>query len=196
MIRRVSLSALSLVFAACMATPALAHPGHAGHDLGAGFWHPITGLDHLLAMIAVGLLAAQLGGRALWAVPSAFVGAMALGGIAGSLGAPLPGVEMMILASVLVLGGLVAAARSLPLVAACSVAAAFAFFHGHAHAVEMAANGSFGLYGAGFLMATALLHAAGVFAGLLLVRDAQSRALRLAGGAISAASLLLLAGVI
>jgi urease accessory protein len=137
------------------------HPADA-----AGFVHPFTGLDHLLAMLAVGLWAAQLGGRWTWAVPLAFVGSMALGGALGFTGLELPLVEPMIAASVLVLG-LVVALRVRLRWSALALVGAFAVFHGIAHAAEMPREVSRLVYACGFVLATALLHAAGVALGML-----------------------------
>jgi urease accessory protein len=137
------------------------HPADA-----AGFVHPFTGLDHLLAMIAVGLWAAQLGGRWTWAVPLAFVGSMALGGALGFGGVKLPFAEPMIAASVLVLGLLVALRVQLR-VSGLVLVGVFALFHGIAHAAEMPPEVSRIVYAGGFVLATALLHAAGVGLGLL-----------------------------
>ena len=137
------------------------HPADA-----AGFVHPFTGLDHLLAMLAVGLWAAQLGGRWTWAVPLAFVGSMALGGALGFAGVTLPFAEPMIAASVLVLGLLVAMRVQLRW-SALALVGVFAVFHGIAHAIEMPPEGLRIVYVGGFVLATALLHAAGVGLGLL-----------------------------
>jgi urease accessory protein len=137
------------------------HPADA-----AGFVHPFTGLDHLLAMLAVGLWAAQLGGRWVWAVPLAFVGSMALGGALGFGGVKLPFVEPMIAASVLVFGLLVALRVQLR-VSGLALAGVFALFHGIAHAAEIPWEVSRIVYSAGFVSATALLHAVGVGLGML-----------------------------
>jgi urease accessory protein len=144
--------------------PSLAHV-HAGarHTGGLlhGFAHPFGGLDHLCAMLAVGLWAAQRGGRAAWLVPLTFVGVMALGGFLGVAGVSLPLVEAGIVGSLLVFGVLIAAAVRLPLAASTVLVGAFALFHGHAHGAEMPANTSGLAYGLGFVLATALLHAFG-----------------------------------
>lgn len=163
--------------------PAIAwgHPADA-----AGFVHPFTGLDHLLAMLAVGLWAAQLGGRWTWAVPAAFVGSMALGGTLGFAGVSLPFAEPMIAASVLVLG-LAIAMRVRFRWPALALVGVFAVFHGVAHGAEMPAEASRLLYAAGFVLSTALLHAAGVGLGAL------PRA-RWAGVPVALAGLWLLAG--
>jgi urease accessory protein len=118
---------------------ALAHSGPAGHSHGFadGFMHPLGGLDHLLAMIAVGMLAAHLGGRALWQVPASFVALMAAGGAIGFAEIRLPYVELLIAASVVVLGALVAFRANVPLIAAMAIAGFFAIFHGHAHGAEL-----------------------------------------------------------
>jgi urease accessory protein len=136
------------------------HPADA-----AGFVHPFTGLDHLLAMLAVGLWAAQLGGRWTWAVPLAFVGSMLLGGALGFAGVTLPYVEPMIAASVLVLGLLVSLKVRLRW-SGVALVGVFALFHGIAHATEMPPEMSRIVYAGGFVLATALLHAAGVGLGL------------------------------
>jgi urease accessory protein len=161
-----------------------------------GFVHPIFGWDHLLAMVAVGLWAAQRGGRAVWLLPAAFVGTMALGGVLGSIGLALPGVEAGILASVLVLGALIAMAARFPLGIAVAVVALSALFHGHAHGAEMPQAVSGLSYGLGFCAATALLHTAGVMIPLSLRRlvgERQVQWIRLAGAGICAAGVILLA---
>jgi urease accessory protein len=156
------------VAALLLTLPALAHahPGHDGDheltwDFNGGFLHPLTGWDHLLAMIAVGVWAAQLGGRARWLVPSAFVVAMSLGAALAQNGLALPAVEHGIAASLLVLGLLIASAVRLPVAAGVALTALFALFHGSAHGVEMSANSSAASYTVGFAVATALLHSAG-----------------------------------
>lgn len=172
---------------------AWAHPGHGG-GFRDGWQHPLTGIDHLLAMIAVGLLAVRVGGRGVWLIPLAFLGAMTVGGVAAQAGLTVPGVEMGIVASVLVLGGMVVAAGTAPAWIAAGVVAAFAFFHGHAHGTEMAAGGSLVSYAMGFLLATALLHLAGILGASGLARLRQDRLARLAGGAIAACGALMMFG--
>ncbi|MDO9337159.1 MAG: HupE/UreJ family protein [Caulobacteraceae bacterium] len=164
------------------ATPVLAHPGHDGASLAAGLEHPLTGLDHLLAMVAVGVLAAMRGGPSQWAWPAAFLAAM-LGGIALGQLAPGAALEPMILTSVIVLGGLLAASVRVPAVLGLLLMTAFGLAHGYAHGVEGPAGG----YGfpAGVLLTTAGLHAAGLLAGLSLkTRPAVARLLG-AGAALS-----------
>jgi len=159
-----------------------------------GFAHPWGGWDHLLAMLAVGLWASQLGGRALWSVPCAFVGVMALGGLLGMAQLALPGIELGILASVLVLGVLVAAAARLPLAVSASIVGIFALFHGLAHGLEMPAGSSGAGYALGFVLATLLVHALGLALGLGFQRLAQPGLVRLAGAACACWGLVLALG--
>lgn len=164
-----------------------------------GFLHPLGGLDHLLAMVGVGLFASFLGGRALWLVPASFVVMMAVGGALGFAGIGLPFVELGIALSVVVIGGALALGLSLPLVAAMALAGLFAVFHGHAHGAEMPAAASGLAYGLGFLAATALLHGAGVALGLALDRFAGTASRRLAragGAAVGLAGIAILAGAL
>lgn len=172
------------VFVAALlaATPALAHPGHEAMGFGAGFAHPLGGWDHLAAMIAVGALAGLLGGSFRWWLPGGFLAGMVLGGALGMAQVPLPMVEAGILASVVVLGVLVAAWMRLPLGVALPLLLVFGLLHGHAHGTEMTAGDGVG-FALGFVLATALLHGAG----LLLARDAPRAALplRLAGAAVA-----------
>lgn len=179
--------------AALVASPALAHVGPGAHDsFAAGFGHPFLGLDHMLAMVAVGLWAAMLGGRALILVPAAFVGVMVLGFIAGAAGVPLPFVEPAILASVVVLGLLVALALPMSALAGGALVGFFALFHGHAHGTEVGTAG-FHAYGAGFVAATVLLHVIGIVSGIALGRFGPVL-LRVAGGATALGGLMLMAG--
>lgn len=146
-----------------------AHTGIGGTSgFAHGFVHPLTGLDHILAMVMVGILAWQLGGRALWLVPATFVVVMALGGAAGAAGIGLPLVEIGIALSVVVLGAMVALGIQPPVAGAMAIAGVFAIFHGHAHGAEMPADvGGLG-YAMGFMLATAVLHAAGIAAGFVV----------------------------
>jgi urease accessory protein len=148
---------------------AFAHPGHGeAGSLLAGFLHPLSGLDHLLAMTAVGLFAAHLGGRALWAVPATFVAVMALGGVSGAAGISLPFVEIAIALSVVIFGLMIFSGMAPPVLAAMALVGIFAIFHGHAHGTEMPVDGSGMLYGMGFMVATALLHGFGITLGLAI----------------------------
>jgi urease accessory protein len=171
----------------------LAHPGHST-GFGAGLAHPPAGLDHICAMLAVGLWAAQLGGRALWILPLAFMLSMAGGGLLANAGFQLPLVESGIAASLCILGLLVAFAARLPVALGALVAAVFAVFHGFAHGAEMPAEASSVLYALGFTLSTALLHAAGIGTGKLLNRAAASGLVRAGGAAIALAGLSALAG--
>ena len=156
-------------------TAALAHPGLAdAHGFAQGFAHPLGGLDHLLAMVAVGIFAWQLGGRALWLVPGAFLLAMAAGGALAMEGVALPLVEFGIAASVVVLGAIVALGVRAPLAVAMALVGLFAVFHGSAHATEMPLGVAGVAYGAGFLLATALLHAAGIALGVAIGRIGEA----------------------
>lgn len=181
------------------AGPAFAHVGVGPADtFSHGFLHPLGGMDHILAMVAVGLFAANLGGAALWLVPSAFVGAMIFGGALGYYGWPLPMVEEGIGLSVVVMGLAIAFGVKLPTIAAMALVGLFAVFHGHAHGTEGVGLGiSFLPYAAGFVLATALLHVAGIISGLGLDRlgNTPSMILKGAAGALGAmAGVSLLAG--
>lgn len=164
-----------------------AHTGDgAHHGFVHGFFHPLGGLDHLLAMIAIGLLAAHLGGRALWLVPASFVALMAAGGVIGFSGFKLPYFEVAIALSVVVLGLLVALRANLPLAAAAAIAGGFAVFHGYAHGAELPAGGSALPYAAGFLCVTALLHLAGIALGIGFAKlFASQRVVQAGGGAMA-----------
>jgi urease accessory protein len=192
-------SLLIAVAACAAASPALAHTGH-DHTMlegfGAGFAHPFGGVDHLLAMIAVGVWAAQQGGRAVWLVPLAFVATMTVGGALGFAGIGIGGAESVIVASVLVLGAVVAAAVKPPLWIAMPLVGAFALFHGLAHGAELPEAADKVGYAAGFVAATALLHAAGIALAFALRPGTPSLALRAAGVAQIGAGVLLAAGVI
>jgi urease accessory protein len=176
-----------LLIASLLVLPALAH-AHVGaapaHGFFHGLQHPLFGLDHLLAMAAVGLWAAQLGGRAVWAVPASFLGVMTLGGLAGMSGWNLPLVETGILLSVLLLGILITFSVRVPVWAGAALVGMFALFHGHAHGAEMPADVSGWLYAAGFLAATAVLQAAGLGTGIALKNFRWAPALRIAGAVV------------
>jgi urease accessory protein len=180
---------------------AFAHPGLPGHTHGFvdGVMHPLTGLDHLLAMVAVGLFAAQLGGRALWAVPASFVTMMATAGFAGMNGIALPLTETGIALSVIALGGVIALRASMPLAAAMAMVGFFAIFHGYAHGIETPDNASGLLFGLGFVAATALLHGIGMAIGLTIgrIQGAYGRNLvRVAGSAAAVIGVAMLAGAV
>jgi urease accessory protein len=181
-----------LKFAAVLALTGLApmlagaHPFHGvANGFAGGFTHPLSGLDHILAMVAVGLWAAQLGGRSRWMVPAAFVSLMVAGGALGMAGIQVPAVESGIAASVLVLGLLIAGAVRLPMFAGMALVGLFAIFHGHAHGTEIPAAASSFTYAVGFVLATIALHAAGIGLGLLAQKRMAVPALRFAGAAIA-----------
>jgi urease accessory protein len=175
-------------------------PYAAAHTFGAhgagfvsGVAHPLTGLDHMLAMIAVGLWAAQLGGRAYWSVPLAFVGMMVLGAVMSTAGLPLPAVESGIAASVLILGLLIAFSARMPVTLGMVLVGVFALFHGHAHGTELPQAASAASYGLGMLLATVGLHATGLGAGILFQRAAVL--LRIGGAMIAAAGAMMWVGM-
>ncbi len=165
-------------------TLAQAHPGHIEGVGGwvAGFSHPLNGWDHILAMVAVGLWAAQLGGTAVWTMPFAFVAVMAGSAAIGTIGGPLPWVEQGIILSDLILGGLVLAATRLPIRMGLLIVGILASFHGYAHGAEMPQMTSAFSYGTGFVASTALLHGIGLGLAFLLKNPMM---VRWAGGAIA-----------
>lgn len=180
--------------AVALALPTLAH-AHSGHalvyDCASGIAHPLYGWDHLLAMIAVGMLAFQHGGRARWLLPAAFITVLSCAAVFGARGIALPGVETMIATSVLVFGLLIATAARLPLVASTVLVGLFAIAHGIAHGAEIPANSAAIAYGAGFVISTAALHALGLLvAHVATLRSAQLP--RLAGAMCAAAGAVLL----
>lgn len=160
----------------CIAGPAFAHPGHDGAGFTGGLVHPLTGLDHLLAMIAIGLAAGQRGGRALWAWPLTFIAAAGIGFGVARFGIAAPIVEPTVLASVFLLGLLVASAAPVGLGAGAAIIAVFGFAHGQAHA-GAAGGAAIPAFAAGFLLTSAVLH----LAGLGLSRFAGKWWVRLAG---------------
>ncbi|HVU16732.1 MAG TPA: HupE/UreJ family protein [Candidatus Didemnitutus sp.] len=184
--------------AAAFLIPALAwaHPGHPGHevewDFQAGAVHPLSGLDHVLAMVAIGLWAAQLGGRARWLVPSAFVAMMVAGGVLGRFGGEVPALEQAIAASAVILGLLIALAIRPPVILGMVVAGTFALFHGYAHGAEMPENSSATMYVLGFVAATITLHLVGLGLGLAASR-LPSAVSKVAGWAVAACGIYLFA---
>lgn len=188
--------ALSLFAFILLAGPALAHSGNPGFVGGfvSGFTHPFYGWDHVLAMVAVGLWGAFLGYPAIWMLPVAFPLIMALGGVLGIAGVPLPGVETGIAASSVVLGVLIALAQRSPIWIAVVVVGAFGIFHGHAHGTELPSANNPLTYSMGFVLATGLLHLLGIGFGLLAGLPGGVAALRTAGCAIALAGLSILFG--
>src|SRR5690606_2214006 len=194
---RASLRSLgaAAVLLAVVPSVASAHPAGGPDGFLHGVEHPLSGWDHLLAMFAVGLWAAQRGGRAVWALPLTFVTVMVAAGAIAMSGIGLPGVEAGILASVFVLGLLITLAARVPATAALALIASFAVFHGAAHGSEMPAGVGGLTYAAGFAMATAGLHLAGAFLGIALQRGLRERQqvwMRVAGASVCAAGLAFL----
>jgi urease accessory protein len=164
-----------------------------------GFGHPISGLDHILAMLLVGVFAWQLGGRALWLVPMTFVSVMAVGGTLGIAGIEVPFVETGIAFSVVVLGAIVAFDVKAPTATAIGVVGLVAIFQGHAHGAEIPADAAGVAYAAGFMIATALLNLSGISAGFLMGKAEEHRGsavVRLAGGLATLAGVALLVGTL
>jgi urease accessory protein len=161
-----------------------------------GFKHPLTGLDHMVAMLAVGLWGAFLGSRAMWTLPVVFPVVMALGGAAGVLGVPLPAVETGIALSGVMLGLLVAFATKPPLWAAAIVVGFFGIFHGHAHGTELPNSANALAYSIGFVVSTGLLHLCGIAFGLLARWPWGRVAVRAGGGVIAGVGFAFLFGLL
>ena len=163
-----------------------AHVGLHGDGFTSGFAHPIFGFDHFLAMLSVGLLSVQLGGRAIWTVPATFVLFVLVGGILGMHDVPLFTVEAGIASSVLILGLAILADRQIPVMLAMAGVAVFGLFHGHAHGTEMPGFVHPAAYASGFVLGTALIHLLGVGLGLFATRNQiGSVSLRVAGALIA-----------
>jgi len=183
---------------ACLLWPALAlaHVGQGDVPGGflAGVAHPVFGPDHVVAMVAVGILGAQLGAPAIWVLPVTFPIVMAFGGVLGGLGVPIPGIETGIALSAIVLGGMIAIARRPPLWVAAIVVGVFAIFHGHAHGAELPESANAISYSVGFVTATGGLHALGILIGGANRWSAGAKALRAGGGMIAACGFYFLTG--
>ena len=190
--RHLAFSVLFLLFLS-WAAPASAHvqKGEAASFL-TGLRHPVSGLDHVLAMVSVGLWGAELGAPAMWLLPVTFPMVMALGGMMGLLGIPLPGVEIGIALSAIALGSAVAAEARPRLAVAAVMVGVFAIFHGHAHGTELPAGQSGLLYSLGFVIATGCLHATGIAIGLIHRWSWGGRVLRAAGAGVAAAGVFFL----
>jgi len=174
---------------------AFAHTGfHFDTGFAGGFAHPLLGIDHVLAMLGVGILAWQIGGRALWAVPVAFLAMMAAGGLAGFAALDLPFVEFGIALSIVAVGAAIAVRRALPVALAACLVGFFATFHGFAHGAEVPGDAGALGYMAGFLVASAALHGAGLGIGRL-AENLRPTALRVGGAGLALAGLALLVGV-
>jgi urease accessory protein len=178
-----------------LATPALAHTGQ---DLAGGFatglLHPLTGPDHIVAMVAVGMWGAFLGAPAIWLLPIVFPLVMSLGGVLGVLGVPMPGVEIGIALSAIGLGAMVAFAARPPLWVAAVLVGGFAIFHGYSHGAELPGATNPLAYGIGFVVATGLLHLCGITFGLLVRWPLGERLVRATGGLIACAGFYFLLG--
>ena len=171
-----------LALAALAAGPVSAHAfANTGIGFAAGFLHPPSGLDHLLAMVSVGIWGAELGAPAIWLLPIAFPVIMAFGGALGVIGVPLPEGELLIGLSVVVLGGLVAWARKVPVAAAFIIVGIFALAHGHAHGVELPRSADAVAFTIGFVLSTGLLHLCGILIGLLNRWPSGLAAIRVGG---------------
>lgn len=175
---------------------ALAHSdGGISGGFVSGFAHPILGWDHVVAMVAVGMLGAFLGATAIWLLPVIFPLVMAFGAALGVMGVPIPAVETGIAASAVVLGLLILFAARLPLWAACVIVAAFAIFHGYAHGTELPEAANPFAFAVGFVIATGLLHLAGIAIGQVAKWPVGAYAVRAGGGAISMVGLAFLFGL-
>ena len=179
------ISAVAAVLSAVLHTSAFAHVGGHAAGLAAGLAHPFCGFDHVLAMVAVGLWASQLGRPAMWALPLTFPAVMAVGAVLGAAGLALPWLEIGIASSVLVLGAAVALAWRPAVVAGAAVIAFFALLHGWSHGAELPQAGSALAYGAGFIFATIALHGTGLVLGALSSQPAGRVAARAAGAAVA-----------
>lgn len=186
------------LFPTCLLS-VLFHSGYGG-GIFAGLLHPLLGIDHLLAMVSVGLLSAQMGGRAIWTVPATFVSVMALGGLLGILGVPIPFVEYGIALSVVLLGIALVLPKKLPVWLTMVFVGVFALFHGHAHGTELPAISETALdvfaYVFGFLLATATLHLVGALIGQMAVSTPRgSQILRYSGVLIALIGVSLVMGI-
>lgn len=186
--KRTVLAAVAML----MATPVFAHTGSIAGGFAGGFTHPLFGADHVVAMIAVGLWGAFLGAPALWLLPIVFPLVMAFGGVLGILGVPLPYVEIGIAISAIVLGAMVAMAAQPSLWVAAILVGAFAIFHGYAHGTELPEAANAIAFSIGFVIATGLLHLAGIGFGLLARLPNGQLAVRAAGLGIALAGLVFL----
>jgi urease accessory protein len=180
------------LFVLAAASPTLAHTGSVNGGFASGFSHPLFGLDHAVAMVAVGLWGAFLGAPAIFILPVVFPLVMAFGGVLGILGVHMPGVEIGIAVSATILGMMVALAARPPLWVAVVIVGAFAICHGHAHGAELPPGADAVAYSAGFVIATGALHLCGIALGLLARWPTGRIAVRTAGGGIAIAGLMFL----
>lgn len=194
MLKTVSLVIALGLAGALAADPALAHTGQGATGLEHGLLHPLTGLDHLLAMVCVGVLGVTLGGAAVWALPLTFVWMMVAGGLVGMAGIELPLVEAAIALSLVALGLALTLRLRLPLLVSTLAVAFFAIFHGHAHGAEAPETASGLAYAAGFVLATALLHAIGAGAGWWIERRGARVVSQVAGAFVTGIGIIFLVG--
>lgn len=187
--RAAHLAALALFFVAFAAQAHMEQSSGGGFST--GVLHPLTGIDHLLAMLAVGMWGAQLGMPAIWVLPVAFPLVMAIGGVLGIAGVPLPGAEIAIVLSVVLLGAAIASGRRPPLPFAAALVAFFAIFHGYAHGRELPAQANAVDFSAGYVLATGCIHLTGIGIGTVTKLPHGARLLRAGGGAISLAGFVL-----
>ena len=190
-----SLSTIAFLLLWPVAAWAHVESGQAGGFV-SGLSHPVSGLDHVLAMIAVGLWGAQLGAPAMWLLPVAFPMMMAFGGMLGLMGIALPGIEIGIAASAIVLGALILGETKMPLLGALLLVAIFAIFHGHAHGTELEPGQNAMLYSLGFVICTGTLHGVGIGMGLVHRWQVGRLALRGAGSLVMAGGLFFLWGAL
>ncbi|MEZ5572816.1 MAG: HupE/UreJ family protein [Halioglobus sp.] len=195
--RQWALSAVLVLYLSLWAERVFAHVG-TGTAVGfwTGFLHPVSGFDHVLAMVAVGLWGAQLGSPAIWVLPIAFPLVMVVGALLGFLGVPLPGIEIGIATSAILLGAAVMAAWRPPLVVAGLLVGMFAVFHGHVHGAELPAGQSAMLYSMGFVIATGLLHALGIGIGTVQRWSWGAAVLRATGAMIALAGVYFMSRVL
>jgi len=186
---------LIVVFSLFVSNMALAHTGEGvTGGLISGFMHPIAGLDHVTAMVAVGILGAFLGRPAIWVLPVVFPLVMAFGGVLGLVGVPIPFIEVGIAVSSIVLGLMILFTLKPPLWIAAVIVGAFAIFHGHAHGTELPKAANALAYSAGFVVSTGLLHLAGIGIGELIRWPMGQIVARAIGGIIALAGVWFLTG--
>jgi urease accessory protein len=196
MMRRTLKAAALSLLALPLASAALAHTGHdATASLGGGLAHPFGGIDHLLAMLAVGIWAVQAGGRSLWALPGTFVAALLAGAALGLAASSLPVVETGIAASLALLGTAIFFGAKLPLWAGMAAVAAFGAVHGFAHGTEVPAVGSALAYFGGMALASILLHSTGIAFAVMARRGIARHGVRPAGAVLAGVGVLMLSGV-
>ncbi|MGB0722479.1 MAG: HupE/UreJ family protein [Gammaproteobacteria bacterium] len=193
----VNMQRIGLLLTLLIPLSTLAHTEGAvgGSAFTTGFMHPFGGLDHMLAMLAVGMWGAQLGMPALWILPVAFPLMMAVGGVTGLVGMPLPSIELGIALSVVMLGAVILFKLRPPIWASFLIVGFFAIFHGHAHGLELPGNADPLAYSIGFVVATGLIHIAGILIGFVTHMPRGMALLRAGGAAIAAAGVWIMMGV-